>query len=498
MRHRKKSYVFTMLLVPLVSMTGCATVIEEIQTKTGSQIEEIDKLVATQPASKPASEEQETQTNEQKMTKSPAPNTDLSLIIEDEGKGEYASSSYKPAKVNRALQQMPKGLSKDKAYAYLLGLVGENYKEDVSQFVTIENRDYKKIIEANQANFLPQPEPKVKKEQANTNETNVQDEKRQKNIIILLDASGSMAAEIDGVPKMELAKKVISQITEQLDAQKYQVQVYVYGHTGSNASEGKEESCSNADLIYHDNQQNLQLADQLAQIEATGWTPLALTIDQVRDHMQKQTASEENKIILVGDGTENCDQDALMSARMLRYSDVRADISMIGLSLNAKDENELREIVDVTGGVMQNIEDPKRLHETASRQLQWMTQTDRSWEESALRTLSNAYQYDQERLLRHREKLLKKVTLENERLLNTKSYVIQSQKLDSVTDDEIQKWIEDRKQQMEHYIDRKYQEGSDKLYQKWQQNIEKVRGNETRPTIEKNVREDYLNGEQTE
>lgn len=69
------------------------------------------------------------------------------------------------------------------------------------------------------------------------------------NIMVLLDASGSMNKKLGGQTQMDAAKKAITHFVEGLPAEA-NVGLRIYGHEGTGSDSDKERSCSSSELIY--------------------------------------------------------------------------------------------------------------------------------------------------------------------------------------------------------------------------------------------------------
>lgn len=103
------------------------------------------------------------------------------------------------------------------------------------------------------AEDFPNPEDVVKKwEFASFGNPDLPDAryhfKENYNVEIILDASGSMAAKVDGQTRMELAKETINNFLKNIP-EKANVSLRVYGHKGSGSESDKEMSCSAIEQI---------------------------------------------------------------------------------------------------------------------------------------------------------------------------------------------------------------------------------------------------------
>ena len=168
---------------------------------------------------------------------------------------------------------------------------------------------------------------------------------------IILDSSGSMAGEINGQPKMVLAKTALVEFMEQMPASS-QVAFRVYGHTGSNEEIDRAESCQGTELLYPF--QPLDVATfetALAAFEPTGWTPIARSLEAAQtDFNDSNRVGGANFIYLVSDGIETCDGDPVTAARTLHESDIQAVINVIGFDVDAEAAAQLQAVAEAGGG----------------------------------------------------------------------------------------------------------------------------------------------------
>src|SRR5699024_10580958 len=117
-------------------------------------------------------------------------------------------------------------------------------------------------------------------------EEDLEEEPPDTNVAVILDASGSMKAEVEGGEKMTLARESLKTFTDSL-ADYVDVALYVFGHEGSGDEKDKELSCSTIDEIYelgeYDGEKFNEALDSL---DAKGWTPIAESLSLVRDDLE--------------------------------------------------------------------------------------------------------------------------------------------------------------------------------------------------------------------
>ncbi|MFB6475935.1 hypothetical protein ACFCW7_24045 [Paenibacillus glucanolyticus] len=132
--------------------------------------------------------------------------------------GRFAGSNYDEQKVQAALDQLPSNLTVDQYKDELLLLLAEDYRPYVKTFINFE-------AEISVSN--DRPEGKI------TLPAN-----RKQHISILLDASGSMKAQVNGKSKMDSAKEAIESFADKLP-NNADVSLRVYGHKGTGDQKDK-------------------------------------------------------------------------------------------------------------------------------------------------------------------------------------------------------------------------------------------------------------------
>lgn len=455
------------------TLAGCATVMEQIQQTTGSQIKKVEELAATDVEVEEAKEET-VSTEKEEIPKSPAPHIELEQILEDEGRGKYAGEDYDKTKVIRALKRMPKGLSEDKAYAYLLGLVGENYKQDVEVFDGMKGPNYEQKIVTWQA--LQPPKPAISQEKEPENGEKPIPPPKKANFIVLLDASSSMKGKMNEKSKMYWAEKSVRDFAASLPKETTTFTLRVYGHQGSNDKKDKEISCMSTEKLYSASEfDETKMNEALQKAKATGWTPLAHAIKSSYEDLQKGTpATVENIVLIISDGKDTCGGDPVQAAKLLQKSKVPVSLHVIGLDVEGETESELRGIADAVGGDYETVADPGELKKTLQSYREFIQQMNEPWQLRAADALLKAYQFDYQRLNKHYDAMMKKTDEEHRRLDEANDFIKQSGQIDGEAWVEIGNWIDQRWKQVGHYSDRRWKEISMELDNEWDEQLSEL------------------------
>ncbi|MFB4169308.1 VWA domain-containing protein [Virgibacillus sp. JSM 102003] len=202
--------------------------------------------------------------------------------------------------------------------------------------------------------------------------------KEQLNIEILLDASGSMAGEINGTTKMALAKEAITSFMEELPEQT-NVALRVYGHKGTGADSDKELSCSSSEILYGFNPYKKDaFSNALDKVNPAGWTPNGLAISKAQEDLAEFNGKENTNIVyVVSDGIETCGTEPVKVAQDFYDSNIKPIINVIGFDVDNEGQNHLKEIAEAAKGIYQAARD----HNELAKEFDKINELAEAWEE---------------------------------------------------------------------------------------------------------------------
>lgn len=173
-------------------------------------------------------------------------------------------------------------------------------------------------------------------------------------VVLILDASGSMAGKIGGKSKMQVAKEEALSFLDALQ-EDVPVGLMVYGHRGNNKESGKAESCAAVEWAHKIGASKTVLSTSIKDLQPTGWTPLGGALTFVGKELSTLPREKNDKVsvpvvYLLSDGKETCGGNAVEQAKSLQQSGVRATINVIGFGVDAETRAELEEISKAGGG----------------------------------------------------------------------------------------------------------------------------------------------------
>lgn len=162
--------------------------------------------------------------------------------------------------------------------------------------------------------------------------------------IIVLDASGSMWGQIEGEPKIAIARSVMDDLLSDLEASNASLELglIAYGHN-------RKGDCEDIETLIEPGPVERSLFLTAANgLNPKGMTPLTASVQKAAETLR----FEENKatVILVTDGLETCDADPCAAAESLGQAGIDFTTHVIGFDVSEEDAGSLRCMAEATGG----------------------------------------------------------------------------------------------------------------------------------------------------
>ena len=257
----------------------------------------------------------------------------------------FYDKTFKPIaeKDIRTYLEKKQDLSADELYDYLVYMLGSGrYKEFYDQLLAYEHG----FVMPELPDGADQVETKQKK----------------MNVIVLMDASGSMKGQVSGGVKMDLAKETIASFMEQIPGEA-NISLMAYGHTGTGKDSDKAASCSAIESVYPlKPYQSPAFNESMNSFDASGWTPLAGAINKAHQLLQSYNTDEyHNVVYIVSDGIETCDGDPVQEAKKLQDANIKAKVNIIGFDVDDKGQNQLKQVAQAGGGDYATVRDKSEL-----------------------------------------------------------------------------------------------------------------------------------------
>ncbi len=208
------------------------------------------------------------------------------------------------------------------------------------------------------------------------------------NVMVILDASGSMANYINDQTQMEAAKLAIKNFVQGLPKEA-NVGLRIYGHKGTGSRADKEMSCNSSDIVYPIDKYDANSFNAiLDKVHPAGWTPTEFALSEAEKDLAEFKGDKNTNIVyLVGDGISTCDDDPAAAAKKLYESDITPIVNVIGFNVDDAAQKQLKEIAEAAEGSYQDVRDAQGLqdeldqaHKIAESWEQWKASKEASLE----------------------------------------------------------------------------------------------------------------------
>jgi Ca-activated chloride channel homolog len=176
------------------------------------------------------------------------------------------------------------------------------------------------------------------------------------NVLIVLDASGSMAGRMNGQVKMELAERVVKDLVDNMPAD-MNVGLLVYGAKTPH----EKRDCKDIDLLQPVTRVDPRSFDAaLAKVSPHGMTPIGASLERAAEALRGLPG--QSTIVLVSDGSETCESDPCAVAKQVRESTgIEVKVHVVGLDVASGERGTLECVAKGGGGTYYPVTDEKAL-----------------------------------------------------------------------------------------------------------------------------------------
>lgn len=186
-------------------------------------------------------------------------------------------------------------------------------------------------------------------------------------VVLLMDASGSMAGQLGGQSKMSIAQRESLRFLEALQKD-VPVGMIVYGHKGTNTKKGKAESCGSTEWVHKLGSPKPTLKKSIKSLKPVGYTPMGGALRFTLSELQTLGKAQQKKdsvpiVYLLSDGKETCGGDPVAAAKALHESGVKAIVNVIGFDVGKETRLQLEAISEAGGGKYFPAKDAKALRD---------------------------------------------------------------------------------------------------------------------------------------
>ncbi|MEC7761938.1 MAG: VWA domain-containing protein [Pseudomonadota bacterium] len=170
--------------------------------------------------------------------------------------------------------------------------------------------------------------------------------------ILVLDASGSMWGQIEGVNKIVIAREVVGDLLGTLPEDQA-LGLVAYGHRAKG-------DCGDIELLYQPGTDRQAIADAVNGLNPKGKTPLSAAVLQAAEALKY--TEEAATVILVSDGIETCDVDPCALGRQLEETGVGFTAHVIGFDVTEPEaQAQLQCLAEETGGMYRSASNASEL-----------------------------------------------------------------------------------------------------------------------------------------
>ncbi|HEX5693103.1 MAG TPA: VWA domain-containing protein, partial [Arenimonas sp.] len=159
--------------------------------------------------------------------------------------------------------------------------------------------------------------------------------------IIVLDASGSMWGQIDGKPKLEIARETLATVLKDTPPD-MALGLMAYGHR-------EKGNCDDIELVVPVRAGSAgDIAAAASKMKFLGMTPLSDAVAKAANELR--FTEQKATVILITDGLETCKADPCALGKELEESGVDFTAHVVGFGLSAEEGKQVACLAENTGG----------------------------------------------------------------------------------------------------------------------------------------------------
>ena len=161
-------------------------------------------------------------------------------------------------------------------------------------------------------------------------------------LALIVDSSGSMKARLGKEPRIDIAKRVVSELIAGLPGG-LDVGLWAYGHR-------RKDDCADVEELAPIGPLDREAVGRRVKgLRPLGMTPITSSVQKVAATLQPG-AAHNTTIVLVSDGEETCHADPCALVRTLRQKGLRFVLHVVGFAVGPKERAQLECIAREGGG----------------------------------------------------------------------------------------------------------------------------------------------------
>ncbi|MBX3598642.1 MAG: VWA domain-containing protein [Rhizobiaceae bacterium] len=170
--------------------------------------------------------------------------------------------------------------------------------------------------------------------------------------ILIMDGSGSMWGQINGKPKLEIARESLRAVLKSTPPD-LELGLMAYGHR-------QKGSCDDIELVIPPAKNTAaQINIAADQMKFLGKTPLSAAVKKAADDLKY--AEEKATVVLITDGVETCSADPCALGKELEQTGADFTVHVVGFGLTADEGKHVACLAENTGGKFIQASDAAQL-----------------------------------------------------------------------------------------------------------------------------------------
>lgn len=161
-------------------------------------------------------------------------------------------------------------------------------------------------------------------------------------ILFIVDGSGSMWGQIDGVAKIQTAKETMTGLLDKVPSES-RIGLMTYGTKDKS-------SCDDVTLVNKFSTDRGAVKTALAALKPLGKTPISLSLSKGIDNFKQNSSDVPQSIVLVSDGIETCNADPCDTITKAKAAGVNVKVHVVGFDVDDAARKQLKCIADAGGG----------------------------------------------------------------------------------------------------------------------------------------------------
>lgn len=162
------------------------------------------------------------------------------------------------------------------------------------------------------------------------------------NIMVVLDASGSMWGQIEGTTKIEIVRDAVADLAESWQQKEINAGLIAYGHR-------RKGDCSDIEVLSKAEPVNATVFSRTVNsLNPKGKTPLGAAVRLAAEELKFE--EEKATVVLLSDGIETCQVDPCALGNELEALGIDFTAHVIGFDIASGEEEQLACLAENTGG----------------------------------------------------------------------------------------------------------------------------------------------------